>query len=575
MSSSELREIIYKYALQNAVKHDGKAEAGPVMSKIIAERPELRSNAKEIVKIVKEIIDQVNSLTLEQPIAEIETKYPELLEEKKHEEKKKILPPLPNVKGQVVTRFAPNPDGPLHLGNARAAILSYEYAKMYNGKFILRFDDTDPKVKRPILDAYDWIKEDLKWLGIKWEQELYASERLEVYYKYARYLIEKGHAYVDTCDSSTFKKFRDSRGKMREPECLHRSSSPESNLELFEKMLEGMFKEGEAVVRLKTNLMDPDPSQIDWVMLRIIDTTKNPHPRVGSKYYVWPTYNFASIIDDHELGVTHILRAKEHMSNTEKQRYISEYMGWEFPEVLQFGRLKLEGFMMSKSKIRGMLEKGANRDDPRLPTLAGLRRRGILPDTIKDVIIDVGVKVTDATISFENIAAINRKKLDPVAKRIMFIKDGEEFAIELPQTLKAKIPLIPSKQEEVDRTIIVNSGDKILIESIDAEDGSVLRLMELCNVRVDKRNRKLVFHSKTLDEAKKVNARIVQWVKSDEKVPVIVEKAERDDIKIINGYAERIVKDLEIDEIVQFYRFGFVRVDKKDGNMVSVIFSHD
>ncbi len=157
----------------------------------------------------------------------------------------------------------------------------------------------------------------------------------------------------------------------------------------------------------------------------------------------------------------------------------------------------------------------------------------------------------------------------------MFIKDGEEFAIELPQTLKAKIPLIPSKQEEVDRTIIVNSGDKILIESIDAEDGSILRLMELCNVRVDKRNRKLVFHSKTLDEAKKVNARIVQWVKSDEKVPVIVEKAERDDIKIINGYAERIVKDLEIDEIVQFYRFGFVRVDKKDGNMVSVIFSHD
>lgn len=141
--------------------------------------------------------------------------------------------------------------------------------------------------------------------------------------------------------------------------------------------------------------------------------------------------------------------------------------------------------------------------------------------------------------------------------------------------LKAKIPLIPSKQEEVDRTIIVNSGDKILIESIDAEDGSILRLMELCNVRVDKRNRKLVFHSKTLDEAKKVNARIVQWVKSDEKVPVIVEKAERDDIKIINGYAERIVKDLEIDEIVQFYRFGFVRVDKKDGNMVSVIFSHD
>ncbi|AKA73435.1 glutamate--tRNA ligase [Saccharolobus solfataricus] len=574
MELNELRETIYKYALQNAVKHNGKAETGPVMSKIIAERPELRSNAREIVKIIKEIIEQVNSLTLEQQLTEIKAKYPELLEEKKHEEKRKVLPPLPNVKGQVVTRFAPNPDGPLHLGNARSAILSYEYAKMYNGKFILRFDDTDPKVKRPILDAYDWIKEDLKWLGIKWEQELYASERLELYYKYARYLIEKGYAYVDTCDSSIFRKFRDSRGKMKEPECLHRSSSPESNLELFEKMLGGKFKEGEAVVRLKTDLSDPDPSQIDWVMLRIIDTAKNPHPRVGSKYWVWPTYNFASIIDDHELGITHVLRAKEHMSNTEKQRYISEYMGWEFPEVLQFGRLRLEGFMMSKSKIRGMLEKGTNRDDPRLPTLAGLRRRGILPDTIKDVIIDVGVKVTDATISFENIAAINRKKLDPVAKRIMFVKDAEEFSVELPESLNAKIPLIPSKQE-MNRTIIVNPGDKILIESNDAEDNSILRLMELCNVKVDKHNRKLIFHSKTLDEAKKVNAKIVQWVKSNEKVPVMVEKAERDEIKMINGYAEKIAADLEIDEIVQFYRFGFVRVDRKDENMLRVVFSHD
>lgn len=569
--SKNLSEIIYKYALLNAIKHEGKAEVGPVISKVIAENPELKANIREIVNLVKEIVSRVNSMSIEEQRKEIESKYPELLEEKK-EERKKSLPPLINVKGIVVTRFAPNPDGPLHLGNARAAILSYEYARMYRGKFILRFDDTDPKVKKPISEAYEWIKEDLKWLGINWDLEVYASDRLELYYKYARELIERGYAYVDTCSSLEFKKFRDSKGTLKEPECLHRSSSIEANLELFDKFLSGEFKEGEAVVRLKTDLNSSDPSQIDWVMLRIIDTEKNPHPRVGSKYFVWPTYNFASAIDDHELNITHVLRAKEHMSNTEKQRWIFKYMGWNFPDVLQFGRLKLEGFMMSKSKIKGMLEKGTTRDDPRLPTLAGLRKRGILPDTIKDVIIDVGIKTNDATISFENIAAINRKKLDLIAKRLMFVSEWEEYVIEIPEPMTAKIPLIPSKPE-LYRIINVNPGDKILIEAKDAQ--GIIRLMELCNVVVDKNNHKLIFHSKTLDDAKKISAKIVQWVKDEEKVLVKVVKAEGEKIKTINGYGEKMIKELNVDEVVQFFRFGFVRIDRKDDRGVTVIFSHD
>lgn len=568
--SKNLSEIIYKYALLNAIKHEGKAEVGPVISKVIAENPELKASAREIVQLVKEIVSRVNSMSIEEQRKEIESKYPELLEEKKIEERKKSLPPLSNVKGSVVTRFAPNPDGPLHLGNARAAILSYEYARMYKGKFILRFDDTDPKVKKPISEAYEWIKEDLKWLGINWDLEVYASDRLELYYKYARELIERGYAYVDTCSSLEFKKFRDSKGTLKEPECLHRSSSIETNLELFDKFLSGEFKEGEAVVRLKTDLNSPDPSQIDWVMLRIVK--RNPHPRVGSKYFVWPTYNFASAIDDHELNITHVLRAKEHMSNTEKQRWIFKYMGWNFPDVLQFGRLKLEGFMMSKSKIKGMLEKGTTRDDPRLPTLAGLRKRGILPDTIKDVIIDVGIKTNDATISFENIAAINRKKLDPIAKRLMFVSEWEEYVIEIPEPITAKIPLIPSKPE-LYRTINVNPGDKVLIEAKDAQ--GIIRLMDLCNVVVDKNNHKLIFHSKTLDDAKKISAKIVQWVKDEEKVSVKVVKAEGDKIKTINGYGEKMIKELNVDEVVQFFRFGFVRIDRKDDRGVTVIFSHD
>ncbi len=566
MNEEEIYNLIYKYALQNAYRYNGKADAKAVVGKIFAERPDLRGN-KNILEMVKQIVEKVNSMTFEDQKKEISQKFPELLVERKTEQAKKAL--KVDSKGEIVTRFAPNPDGPLHLGNARAAILSYEYAR--NGKFILRFDDTDPKVKKPIKEAYEWIKEDLRWLGIKWDVEIYASDRLEIYYNYGRHLLSKGYAYVDTCKNEDFKRFRDSKGKIKEPECLHRSSPIEENLELFDSMLSGKFREGEAVVRIKTDLSSEDPSQIDWVMLRIINTEKNPHPRVGSKYIVWPTYNFASAIDDHELGITHVLRAKEHMANTEKQKWIYNYFGWELPKVLQFGRLKLEGFMMSKSKIRGIIEKGSTIDDPRLPTLAALRRRGILPETIREIILDVGIKMNDATISFDNIAAINRKKLDPIAKRLMFVHDWEEFIIELPYTITAKIPLIPSK--DLYREITVNPGEKILLEKNDIRSGDIVRLLELCNVKIE--GRKLIFHSKEISEARRVNARIIHWVKYDDKVKVKVLKAEGDKLEKIEGYGEKIIRELKEGEIVQFMRFGFVRIDKTDNEEVDAVFSHE
>ncbi|MDT7900726.1 MAG: glutamate--tRNA ligase [Acidianus sp.] len=568
----EIDEIIYKYALDNAVKHDGKAAVGPVMSKVLGEKPELKPKAKEIAKRVQEIVEKVNSMSLEDQKKELEAKFPEMLTKKKTEEEKKTLPPLPNVKGEVITRFAPNPDGPIHLGNTRAAILSYEYARMYKGKFILRFDDTDPKVKKPLREAYDWIREDLKWLGITWQEEFTASSRLERYYEVAKEMIEKGYAYVDTCSEEEFKKMKETRNFSLP--CFNRSKPVEYNLELWEKMLERKFKEGEAVIRIKTDLNDPDPSKIDWVMARIVDTEKNPHPLVGDKYWVWPTYNFASAVDDHDYKITHILRAKEHMSNADKQKWVFNYMGWEIPEVMEFGRLKLEGFMMSKSKIKGMMEKGTTKDDPRLPTIAGLRRRGILPETIREIIIEVGVKPSDATISIENIAALNRKKLDPIAKRIMYVENYSEFTLEIPGEMTAKIPLSPSMKEF--REITVKPGDKILVEKADAENQSIIRLVELCNVKVE--GNKLVYVSKSVEDAKKMNAKIVQWVKKGEEVNVNVIKADpNQELKIINGKAERYAINLNPDEIVQFIRYGFVRVDSKNksNNELTVIYAHE
>ncbi len=569
----EIRELARKYALQNAYTHGGKAQAGSVVSKIFGERPDLKGKAKEIVSIVNDVVREVNSISIEDQRRELEEKYPQLLEEKKREREVKTLPELPNVKGKVVTRFAPNPDGPLHLGNSRAAIISYEYARMYNGNFILRFDDTDPKVKKPIKEAYNWIKEDLKWLGISWNEEFAASSRFERYYEVARTLIEQGHAYVDTCSKEVFLDF--SMGKIAEPECLHRTSSKELNLTLWEKMLEGEFGEGKAALRVKTDMSDPDPSQRDWVMLRVIDTSKNPHPLTGDRYTVFPTYNFATSVDDHDKGVTHVFRAKEHMSNSSKQKWIFEYMGWEFPTVMEFGRLKLEGFMMSKSKIREILQKGLTRDDPRLSTLAGLRRRGILADTVREVIIDVGLKPTDATLSFDNIAAINRKKLDRTAKRYMYVPEDKAKFMKIKgmsTCITAKIPYNFSAPNDF-REVEVCEGDEIILDSDDVREGVYLRLMELCNVAV--KGNELIYDSRSLEEGRKRNVSIVQWVKSKDKFPVTLKKYHGDDEIDERGYGENAISSLNVGDIVQLFRYGFIRVDEKESNKLVGIFSHD
>ncbi|NON61953.1 glutamate--tRNA ligase [Acidianus sp. RZ1] len=566
--SLNIDELIYKHALANAIKHNGKASVGPVMSKVIGEYPELRNKAKEITEQVKQIVDRVNSLTLNEQLSELKAKFPEMLEERKEKEEKKSLPPL-HVNNIFVTRFAPNPDGPIHLGNVRAAIISSEYAKMYNGKFILRFDDTDPKVKKPIKEAYEWIREDLRWLGLSWQEEFKESSRIERYYEVIRELIRNGHAYIDCCTEEEFKKMKETRNFSLQ--CFNREKEPSRNEELWDKMLSGGFKEGEAVVRIKTDLNDPDPSKIDWVIARIIDTEANPHPIVGSKYIVWPTYNFATVVDDHDFNVTHIFRAKEHTINAEKQKWIYDYMNWKIPEIMEFGRLKLEGFMMSKSKIKVMLEKGLGKDDPRLPTIAGLRRRGILPETIRELIIEVGLKNSDATISFDNLASINRKNLDPTAKRLMYVESFKELELNIDEQMTAQIPLYPGSKEF--RQIKVYPGDRIYVNEQDAKDGKVIRLVELCNVRVQ--GNKAIFTSTDIESAKKEKASIVQWVKASEAVRVRVIKASGDNLEKKEGFGEKAVANLKEGEVVQFVRYGFVRVDSQNEKETVVIYSHE
>ncbi len=577
----KVEELAYKYALINAVKHGGKAQLKPVVAKVIAEIPEIRRNIRGFIGRIREIIGEVNKLSLEDQERIIRENWPELLEEKPRKEEKKLAP-LPNaIPGKVVTRFAPNPDYTIHLGNARPALLSYWYARMYNGKMILRFEDTDPRTKAPFPEAYERIKGDLQWLGISWDEEYIQSMRLPIFYDILRKLVEKGGAYVDKCPPKVFKKYRDA-GKP----CPHRESPVEDNLEELDKILEGYYGEGEAVIRVKTDLSHPDPSIRDWVAARIIDTKKSPHPVVGEKYVLWPTYNLAAAVDDHLMGVTHILRAKEHVSNTVKQKYLYDHMGWKYPETIHFGRLSLEGVVLSKSQMRRLTrEQGLEPyDDPRFGTLAGLRRRGIAREALWRIIRSVGANPIDAHISYVNLAAINRSIIDPIANRYMAVEEPVALRLGgLTSALRALIPRHPSRKEHVeyiirpdDPTVYVSKKDLSIIRK-----GEPFRLMGLGNFTFedieldDKYGVAVKVHLHSIEPPGKSKLSIVQWVPSDQYVMVDLITPMGDRIIHRTLYAEEQLMNEEVGSIIQFYRIGFARIDRMKEGLVIAIFSHN
>jgi glutamyl-tRNA synthetase len=573
-NDSALKELIRKAALLNALQHNGKAQAGALIGRIISERQELKTKAKELVGLISKIVKEVNSLSPEEQRRMVEENWPVTLKKTKPSEEKG-LPPLPNAEKykQVVTRFSPNPDCVLHLGSARAIVLSHEYARLYKGKFILRFEDTDPKVKRPVLEFYDRIREDLAWLGCEGDEEYIQSDRLQIYYEYAERLLREGNAYVCTCTPDQFRK----QSLAKKP-CDCRDLPPEENLERWRRMLDGGYGEGEAVVRVKTDVEHPNPAVRDWPALRIIDPVKYPHPRVGSEFRVWPLYNFSTGLDDHLLGVTHIIRGKEHLTNKVRQEYMYAYLGWTYPEAIHYGRLKITGAFLSKSKIVQGVREGlyTGWDDPRLATFAALKRRGITPGAVKKLIVDVGPKTADVTLSWENLYAYNRKILDPISDRYFFVSEPTLLKVMyVPKIFRAKLPLHPEKPERGFReyTITPNAeGAGFWIAKKDADStevGKVIRLMELFNVKIDQRNADSVeasFASEAYEEARKAKAKLIHWIPQGEKYPCQVVMP---DATVNEGVAESACKKLKPDAVIQFERFGFVRVDENDEKLTA------
>jgi glutamyl-tRNA synthetase len=569
IENSELRELIRKAALLNAIQHDGKAQAGPIVGRIVGERQELKTKVKELSALISEVVAEVNSLSLAEQKRIVEEKWPETLKKEKVEEPKR-LPALPNTGKYpvVVTRFSPNPDCVLHLGSARAIILSHEYARIYKGKFILRFEDTDPKAKRPVLEFYDRIREDLAWLGCKVDEEYIQSDRMPIYYEYAERLLREGNAYVCTCKPEEFRK----QSLACKP-CGCRGLPAAEHLERWRRMLEGGYVEGEAVVRVKTDLGHPNPAVRDWPALRIINTDKYPHPRVGNKYRVWPLYNLAAGVDDHLLGITHIIRGKEHLTNMVRQEYMYRHLGWEYPEAIHYGRLKITGAFLSKSKIVQGIRDGSYTgwDDPRLATFAALRKRGITAEAIKKLIVDIGPKTADVTLSWDNLYAYNRKILDSQSDRYFFVPEPIELKVKgVPKAFTAKLLLHPEQPERgVREYTVAPVGDKQAVifwiakkDAGNAEAGKIIRLMELFNVKVEQAKLysvEAIFASAAYEEARKAKAQLIHWIPVDGDVPCRVIMP---DAAVTEGIAESACKRLKPNTVIQFERFGFVRVDE-------------
>lgn len=563
-TTEEIKIIIKKYALQNAVKYNKTPQAGAVMGKVMAQ-PELRSMAREITVLVNEVLAEIEGMT---PVArenELNRLAPELIAElKEKKEPEKGLPQL-ELEGPLVMRFAPNPNGPPTLGSARGIVVNSEYTKKYKGKLIIRFDDTDPATKRPMPEAYGWYLDDCEWLGAKPDEVVIASDRIEKYYEVAQQLIKKGGAYICFCEQEEFKTLKDAKKA-----CPHRNERPEKNLEFWNKMLAGDYKEQEAVLRIKTDIAHKDPAIRDWVAFRII---KIPHPRpeVGDKYSVWPLLDFEGAVEDHLLGTTLIIRGKDLTDSEIRQRYIYKYMGWTYPKTMHWGRVQIHEFgKLSTSGIKKAIAEGtySGWDDPRLPTIRAIRRRGIRPDALRKFILDLGLGETDISLSLDTLYAENRKIIDPIANRYFFVWDPVELEVEGAEPKIAKAPLHPTHGGLRE----IPAGTTVFITGNDADSlkkGERLRLKDLYNIEITSLlPPKAKFIGTDMDLVKKEKARIIHWVPLDGlKVKVLSPDGE------YNGIGERGM-ETQVDKAVQFERFGFVRIDSVSGDEVVAYFTH-
>ncbi|MEM0156120.1 MAG: glutamate--tRNA ligase [Thermoplasmataceae archaeon] len=537
-----LDDEIRKQIIRNAFQHDGKADPKSIIGKIMGMFPEARSDVAGLTAKIKDQVEAVNSISKDSLNEIVSREFPEfLVREKKVQEHR--LVDLENVNGTVVMRMAPSASGPLHIGHSRMAILNDEYVKRYGGKLILRIEDTNPNNIDPF--AYTQIPKDLEWLGVNVTDTLIQSDRFEIYYEEARKLILGGHAYVCHCKQNDFKQL-----KLSGSACQHRSNTVANNLAEFEGMIRGDYEPGTATLVIKTDLKHPNPSIRDWIAFRVVD---GDHARFGKQYHAYPMMNFSVAIDDHLLGLTHVIRGKDHLNNTEKQKYIYIYNNWKIPVYYHYGLITIPNTILKTSTIKKGIKNGefSGWDDIRLGTLLTMKKRGYSPAAIRRYWIESGLREIDADFSWEIFNAMNKDIIDPIAKRFWFVKDPVEIKVHSHKPLESRAPYHPGHTEMGYRSYSLGTEFTIFVQRIDWEtvkDGDDVRLKDLC--AVTKHGSKSESHDRPV--SKENPLKIIHWCPSD---------SERFNVLLPNGDVDKGLLEplaLDYEGISQFERYGYV-----------------
>src|SRR5919112_1986851 len=475
-------ESIKVVTLQNAVDHNGKAKEDSVTSRVAAAIPESRSNLKNIIPTIRDTVREINALSLAEQKLLLEklkvaaVNYKVDAVETLHPASSPVLPELQNAfPGKVITRFPPEPNGYPHIGHAKAVIIDEYYARTYNGKLILRFDDTNPLNEK--LEFYESFILALQWLDVRPDIVKNTSDDIEVLYRYGKKLILGGHGYICTCSQKTIHELR-SEGV----ECSCRRNMQLAG-DRINDFFEGKFEQNEAIIRYKGSMSDYNTAMRDPTLFRII---KGNHPRLGNRYDVWPTYDFAAPIEDSLDGVTHAFRTKEYELRNDLYFAILSDLKLKHPKLIEFSRLEFEGIPVSKRKITPLIEKGIIQrwDDPRLPTLKGLKRRGILPQAIRKFVLSLSITLSETKPSIEILESFNRKILDSSSLRLFFVKDPVELHLDKLDLEYVEIKNHPTlemgkRRMNVEKTVYISNDDAIKLKI-----GDTVRLMDLCNIEI-------------------------------------------------------------------------------------------